>query len=111
MHRLGEHIAGPANDFTENRGVSVGHDFRLYACTAVEIAEQLIGGGLVPFDINVADSITATAKKAITVTAIVLDAGTLVLSDNNSVTIAGTINGSNISASLRALYRHYDLDQ
>jgi hypothetical protein len=43
----------------------------------------------------VADSITATAKKAITATAIVLDAGTLVLSDNNSVTIAGTINGSN----------------
>ena len=42
-----------------------------------------------------ADSITATAKKAITATAIVLDGGTLVLSDNNSVTIAGTINGSN----------------
>ena len=46
-------------------------------------------------NINVADSITATAKKAITATAIVLDGGTLVLSDNNSVTIAGTINGSN----------------
>jgi autotransporter-associated beta strand protein len=46
-------------------------------------------------NINVADSVTATAKKAITATAIVLDAGTLVLSDNNSVTIAGTINGSN----------------
>jgi hypothetical protein len=53
-------------------------------------------------NINVADSITATAKKAITATAIVLDGGTLVLSDNNSVTIAGTINGSNMQ-----LKEHY----
>ena len=46
-------------------------------------------------NINVAASKTATAKKAITATAIVLDGGTLILSENNNVTIAGTINGSN----------------
>jgi hypothetical protein len=45
-------------------------------------------------NINVADSITATAKKAITATAIVLDGGTLELSTTTTATIAGTINGN-----------------
>ena len=45
-------------------------------------------------NINIADSVTATAKKAITATAIVLDGGTLEVSTTNSATIAGTINGN-----------------
>ena len=44
-------------------------------------------------NINVASGITATAKKAITATAIVLDGGTLELSTTTNATIAGTING------------------
>ena len=45
-------------------------------------------------NINVASGITATAKKAITATAIVLDGGTLELSTTTTATIAGTINGN-----------------
>jgi hypothetical protein len=45
-------------------------------------------------NINIADTITITAKKAITATAIVLDGGTLEVSTTNTATITGTINGN-----------------
>ena len=46
-------------------------------------------------NITINNAITGTFKKAITATAIVLDGGKLLLSEDNSVTIAGTINGNN----------------
>ena len=50
LHRLREHVAGAANDFVEDGGVSIGHDLRLHPCSTVEVAEEVVSGGLVTLD-------------------------------------------------------------